>query len=104
MNIYKTSDLPETTEIQSLDLLAISQDSGGSYISKKVTWENAIGNISTDIVQISGDIITNGEITATNINIDNHIGYTHTNPLRLVDAVTGLSITVYLRGGILTID
>lgn len=97
MNIYRTSDLPASANIESSDLIAISKDQGGSYISEKVTWANALGNITTSIV-------TTEEINTSGISIGSHVGHTHPNPLKILDSVTGLSITVYLRGGILTTD
>lgn len=105
MNIFRTSDLPEANSIESLDLVAISKSIDVStYESQKVTWANVLGNITDDIIQTSGDISTSGSVTTTGVIIGSHVGYTHGNPLKLLDSVTGLSITVYLRGGILTLD
>lgn len=69
--------------------------------SNSGNWNSAYINIS-NYAPLSGATFTN-PITTSAINIDGHLGYTHSKKIILMDE-DGNSYEFYLRGGILTIS
>lgn len=89
--------------------ISLYTNTGWASATEKVRI-NDIGNVGIGVttpnekLTVTGNISATGSIMASSFSVSGHVGYTHPNQVMISDAITGQTIKLYLRGGVLSID